>query len=484
MTGVRTISNVLAVLVAVIMLAAAAMASPLTVFTLGSVNIHRAGGVTPPGQIEETTMLTDEQKKARAEIVARMKAADEANDGEAFAAANADLVAFDDKIKRSAEMDAADRRAAGFMLETRTTPAAIECRAFANVRSPVPAQFGGTLWRTPEGAAVPALAPSDNLADFLPASESRASELGLGGFLRILNGGARTELERRVLAEGTIGAGGAIVPTPIAAGVLDVMRARTVSIQAGARTVPMDSQTLKMARQTTDIAGAWRAENAAITESDPVFDQVTLTAKTWAVYFKVSRELLEDGQNTDAAIRAILAGAAAVGLDQAVLVGSGASNQPLGIRGQSGIQAVSMGTNGAALTNWTQPLNAVQALETANAGVVSAMVMAPRTARGIYGFVDSTGQPLMPPPRIANVPLLVSTSVPINEVQGSSGAVASSIFMGDFAEVMIGLRTDLQIQVLQERFAEIGQIGFIAWMRADVALARPGAIARIAGIIP
>jgi HK97 family phage major capsid protein len=49
---------------------------------------------------------------------------------------------------------------------------------------------------------------------------------------------------------------------------------------------------------------------------------------------------------------------------------------------------------------------------------------------------------------------------------------------------MIGLRTDLQIQVLQERFAEIGQIGFIAWMRADVALARPGAIARIAGIIP
>jgi HK97 family phage major capsid protein len=238
-----------------------------------------------------------------------------------------------------------------------------------------------------------------------------------------------------------------------------------------------------MARQITDPVGDWRAENANIVESDPVFDQVTLTAKTWAVRFNVSRELLEDGQNTDAAIRAILAGAAAVGLDQAILVGSGASNQPLGIRGQSGIQAVSMGTNGAQLTNWTPQLNAVQALETANAGVVSAMIMAPRTSRAIYGFVDSTGQPLMPPPRVANVPVLVSTSVPINETQGSS-SVASSIFMGDFSEVMIGLRTELQIQVLQERFAEIGQIGFIAWMRADVALARPGAIARIAGIIP
>jgi HK97 family phage major capsid protein len=142
-----------------------------------------------------------------------------------------------------------------------------------------------------------------------------------------------------------------------------------------------------------------------------------------------------------------------------------------------------MGTNGAQLTNWTQPLNAVQALETANAGTVSAMVMAPRSARAIYGFVDSTGQPLMPPPRVANVPVLVSTSVPVNETQGTSNN-ASSIFMGDFAEVLIGLRTSLQIQVLQERFAEVGQIGFIAWMRADVALARPGAIARIAGIIP
>ncbi len=425
----------------------------------------------------------EELMAARKEILARMTAAHEADKPEDFTAAETELAAVDAKIARSQAIDAADRRSVGTPLETRGAAPATECRAFANVRSRVPAGFAGALWRTPEGLAVPALAPSDKLADFVPASESRASELGLGGFLRIINGGAQTELERRVLAEGTIGAGGAMVPTPIAAGVLDLMRAKAVSIQAGARTVPMDSATLKIARQTTDPVGGWRAENAAILESDPIFDQVTLQAKTWAVRFNVSRELLEDGQNTDAAIRAILAGAAAVGLDQAVLVGSGADNQPLGIRGQTGIQLVSMGTNGAALANWTQPLNAVQALEAANAGTVSAMVMAPRTSRAIYGFVDTTGQPLMPPPRVADVPILVSTSVPINETQGTS-SVASSIFMGDFAEVMIGLRTSLQIQVLQERFAEVGQVGFVAWMRADVALARPGAIARIAGIIP
>ena len=90
---------------------------------------------------------------------------------------------------------------------------------------------------------------------------------------------------------------------------------------------------------------------------------------------------------------------------------------------------------------------------------------------------------MMPPPRLANVPVLTSTSVPVNETQGTANN-ASSIFLGDFSEVLIGLRTDLQITVLQERFAELGQIGFIAWLRADVALARPAAIARIAGVTP
>lgn len=427
-------------------------------------------------------MLTRELIEQRAAIVARMTTAHEADNAADFTAAEAELRALDDKLTRARAIEDADRRAPGTAIVDNAAPA-IECRAFAGVRSPVPASFAGHLWRTPDGLAVPALAPADRLADFLPASESRASELGLGGFLRVLNGGARTELERRVLGEGTIGAGGAMVPTPIAAGVLDVLRAKAVSIQAGARTVPMDAQTLKIARQTSDPVGGWRAENAAILESDPVFDQVTLTAKTWAVRFNVSRELLEDGQNTDAAIRNIIAQAGAIGLDQAVLVGTGAANQPLGIRGQAGIQAVSMGTNGAQLTAWTPVLNAVQALETANAGMVSAMIGHPRTARAIYGFVATDNQPLMPPTRIANVPLLTTTSMPINETQGSA-VNASSIIMGDFTEVLIGLRTELQIQVLQERFAEVGQIGFIGWLRADVALARPAALARIAGIIP
>jgi HK97 family phage major capsid protein len=54
----------------------------------------------------------------------------------------------------------------------------------------------------------------------------------------------------RALAEATIGAGGALVPAPLSARVIDLARNQTRVFQAGAITVPMTSQTLALARLT------------------------------------------------------------------------------------------------------------------------------------------------------------------------------------------------------------------------------------------
>jgi len=394
-----------------------------------------------------------------------------------------------DEFKGEIERLEADERRAEFLndLDKRAAAAPVsgpvrEVRAFEGHAAEARADLDGQVWRDREGRGVPVLAKRHRLADFAPVC-NHAAELGVGGFLRALALGPRSELERRVLGQGTIAAGGAIVPSPLAAQLIDALRARSVAIAAGCQTVPMTAQTLAIARQLTDPVAAWRAENAAIAESDPTFDRVTFTARSLAVRFNVSRELLEDGQNTAGASQNILAQAMAVALDGAVLVGSGVAPIPLGIRGQSGVQTVSMGTNGAALTNWTQPLNLVQSLESANAGALTAMVMHPRTARAIYGFTATDNQPLQPPPRLANVPLLTTTSMPITETQGTA-TNASTILAGDFAECLIGLRTDLQVSILDQRYAEVGQIGMIAWLRADVQLTRPAALGRIVGITP
>jgi HK97 family phage major capsid protein len=142
-----------------------------------------------------------------------------------------------------------------------------------------------------------------------------------------------------------------------------------------------------------------------------------------------------------------------------------------------------MGANGAALAGWVPLLDAVQLLEAANAGNVTAAVMSPRTARTFNGLVDTLGQPLRRPDRLTGVPFLATTSVPVNETQGTA-STASSILLGDFGEVYVGMRTELTISVLQERYADVGQVGFVLWLRADVAIARPAAMARISGITP
>jgi HK97 family phage major capsid protein len=349
----------------------------------------------------------------------------------------------------------------------------------------VPDNFRGQIVRTHDGHYVPILSREDRFADFLPNDDytKACRELGLVGYLDAIVNGARSQVAQRALSAGITTAGGAMVPSPLAVMMIDRYRARSVLFDCGAQVVPMDTGTLRFARVTSDPAGNWRAENAAIADSDPAFDTVTLTKRSWGVMTRVSRELLQDAPNTEMQVMNLFARVAAVALDAAGLLGTGASNQPLGITGTSGIGVVSMGTNGAQLTNWSPILNAVQTLETANSPDITGMVMAPRTSRAINGFVDTTGQFLTPPSRVAGVPIRGTTSMPVNETQGSS-SVASSIIMGDFRELMVGLGTEIELTIHPDRYADLGQVALIALMRGDVALQRPAAMCRIQGIIP
>lgn len=410
-----------------------------------------------------------------------------ADDGELSAGQEAELEALRGKVEKTerrmterAFVDAADRRAPGVPLNGAPAFSRAEVRVFAQCASAAPQGFDGSMLHAQDGSVVPVLEARHKLADFA-IPEQRGPSLSFGGFLRALVLGPSTDVERRVMAESSIGTGGAMVPVPMATEIIDAMRAESVAFKAGCRTVPMSSQTLKFARVVSDPVGGWRAENAPIVEGEPTFDQATLTARSWALLTRISRELLEDGQNTDALLRGVFARTAALALDRAIMWGSGTANTPLGVANTPGIQTVSMGANGAVLANWGRVLDAVAALEGANAGNVTAMVLAPRTARTIYGLADTTNAPLALPPRLAGIPVLTTTSASVTETQGTSSA-ASSIILGDFREVYVGIRTALTISILNERYADTGQIGFVSWLRADVLVARPAALARITGI--
>lgn len=396
-----------------------------------------------------------------------------------FTALEAEAAALTVRETRQSALDDAARAAPG----QPATGGTVENRVRIHGRDVAqPDGFDGSVMVSQDGQRVPVLEARHRLASFTPADQ-RGSGISFGGFLRSLVLGPQNDTERRALGEASIGTGGAMVPTPLAAGIIDLLRANSVAFQAGAVTIPMDSATLRFARQISDPNGSWRNEGAAITTDQPSMDQVTLTARSYALITQISRELLEDGANVDAILRNIFAKSAALALDRAILFGTGAAPMPMGIANTAGIQNVSMGVNGGQFTGWGKLLDVVAALELANAGIVSAMIMSPRTARAINGLSDTTGQPLRLPTRLVGIPPLATTSCSVTETQGTA-TTASSILLGDFSQVFVGMRTSLQISVLDQRYADTGQVGFVSWLRADVALARPAAMARLSGITP
>lgn len=313
---------------------------------------------------------------------------------------------------------------------------------------------------TAPGDEVRILTRSQRVQD-LPEYRAAPSlrDLTFGGYIRAMVCGARNEAERRALAEGTDSAGGFTVPSALSAQVIDRLRARSVAIQAGAQTVPLPTMKTTIARLATDPATTWHVENAQETGSDPTFEGVTFTAKTLISLVRVSRELLEDSVNLDSALQNAFARAMAVELDRVAIKGSGTGPEPKGVVNDLNILSVDAA---AAPLHLTLLIDGLEALATANAGPATAAIMHPADYFFLSKMTDAEGQPLAPFPMLDNIPRLHST----NGVDGT-------ILLGDWTNLMIGIRSSLRIELLRERYADFHQYAFLAHLRADVAIAHP-----------
>ena len=313
--------------------------------------------------------------------------------------------------------------------------------------------------------------------------EPHTDGLTLGHCLRAMLTKPANDAERRALAEGTDSAGGFTVPAPLLARFIDKLRAQTVVFRAGARTVPMDSETLSIAKVASDPTTVWHAENAQESDSDPTFTRVQFTAHTLLSIVRASRELIADSANAEAALEAAFAGALGVELDRAALFGAGSGDEPQGVSGASGVNSVSMGTDGGAPSGYGEILSLYQAILEDNASAPNAAIMAPRTLIQYDGLTATDGQPLMRPSLLRDMPFLNTTSVPVDQTQGTSND-ASTLLLGDWSRMMVGIRSELRIELLRERYADSYQFGFLAHLRADVQLEHGEAFGELVGITP
>lgn len=336
---------------------------------------------------------------------------------------------------------------------------------------------GTPVYRGFEDGEVYALRPEQRMVDLALQNGASHPDLSLGRYFRAMTLGARNDAERRALAEGTDSAGGYTVPEILQAEMIDLLRARTVAVRAGARTVNLTTDRTTVAKVLSDPDPGFRAEAGEVNESDPTFGQVVFEPKSLAVLVKVSRELLEDSLNIETELPRIITAAMAAKVDRVVLFGSGSGDEPEGLANDSGIETIALDGE---LSSYS-PLNQARTrILTANAEP-SAFVMHPREDGTLADLTATDNQPLQMPRSLQDINMLTTTAVPTD---GGTGDNESSILAGDFNNLLIGIRNQLRIEVLRERYASTLQYGYLAHLRLDTARTHSGTFVAITGIQP
>jgi HK97 family phage major capsid protein/HK97 family phage prohead protease len=252
--------------------------------------------------------------------------------------------------------------------------------------------------------------------------------------------------------------GGNVVATDLLADdFIEALRANTITGSLGIRTLPGLVGDVAIPSRSATATGYWlSSETTAITQSESQFGQVTLQPKNYAALSKFSRQtLLQATPGIEELVRRDLTDTINVGIDAAVIAGSGSSGQPTGITGTAGIGSVAIGTNGGAITLETL-INLEEEILVDNAGGASmAYASNPKvlselkklraggSAAGDGAFlwnVDPSGIGRGGTPGVINgYPIGISTNVPSNLTKGSSSGVCSAVILGDWSQVALGV---------------------------------------------
>jgi HK97 family phage major capsid protein len=288
---------------------------------------------------------------------------------------------------------------------------------------------------------------------------------------------------RNTLSVGTDTAGGFSVPSLVMPGILEALAPASSLLTAGVGIVPMEvgAKTMNYPAVNALPVAAWRSEGGAVAESDPTFRNVQITPRSLAFRFKISRELLADSVGMNDALVRVIAQAFAKELDRAGLRGSGSAPEPRGLLNTAGIQTVGNGANGAALANYSNFFSAAQAILQADAPMPTAAIMSPRSLVKLGGLLDTTNQPLSVPPMLQNMTMVATSQIPNNLTVGTS-TDCSEIYIGDYSRMLLVMRENVTIQLLNEAHATTGEIGFIGHVRADFAVQYPQAFAVATGV--
>lgn len=275
----------------------------------------------------------------------------------------------------------------------------------------------------------------------------------------------------RVVSAGTNGqtgagaSGGNLIATNLlAASFIDILRNKTTIMKMG-RVLGGLVGNVDIPKQNTKGQGYWVGEDDAAPENNVDFGQVSLSPKTAAAYSDVTRKLLKQGTpDAEALLRYDLAASLALTLDLAGYYGTGAANQPLGIANQTGIHAVGFVGNQPTFAELVQMETAI-ALDNADVDTMAYVANA-----AFRGYAKTT----LKFPGSASAATIWE---PGGTVNGYGAEITNQIstgdvFMGNFADLLIGMWGGLEMQVDPYSNSTKGRIRTIVFQDVDYAVRR------------
>lgn len=298
----------------------------------------------------------------------------------------------------------------------------------------------------------------------------------------------------KALAAGSASSGGVLVPEQYSAEIIEFLRPMTTVRALGARTIPIPFGTLNMPRIASGSTAGYVGENDNIGITQPSVGNVKFTAKKLAAIVPISNELLRNpSPDVEGIVRDDLVRSISVTEDAAFLRNEGVGGAPKGLYFQAASANLIPANASVSIANIDIDAGKAEtALAAANIPMIQpGWIFAPRVAQYLKSLRTTDGAkafPEMGEGMFRGYPYRQTSNIPTN----LGGGTESEVYFADFAQVMIGDKMGIELQVSTEAaYTENGTVKSAfqrdqtlvrAIMEHDLQVRHPSAIAVLTAV--
>ena len=263
-------------------------------------------------------------------------------------------------------------------------------------------------------------------------NEAKEAGVSISGNIAIPSKFIKIGKQKAALNVGTEGAD--VVATDLM-GLVPILNPEPIVSRLGITVMSGLRGDVQWPRHSTDVGFSWETETSNVDESVPAYNNIKIQPKRTGMYVDVtSQMMLQSSFVLEQHLRNIITRRYELTVDDAVLIGGG-SNEPVGILNYSGVNVLSLGTSGGAMTY----------------GALISMIRDVKTAKsrtGAAGFVTSANGEFA----------LANTAKQTSGVEGN--------FIYDFSGRLVG-RPLFTTEVIPSDFSEGGQSDLTAIIYSD-----------------